>query len=190
MSIDKAFSLFPVLETDRLILRRLEKYDAPNMFSYFSKDEVTEYYDLESFTSEIQASELIERFITRYEEKKQIRWAITLKESDELIGTCGFHAIEPEHWKAEIGYELHPSFWGKGIMTEAVSTVIQYGFNVMSLNRIEAFYDPRNISSARVLEKCGFEYEGILKKRYFEKGQFVDAAIAGILKENYLKSSY
>ena len=188
MSIDKAFSLFPVLKTDRLILRSLEKRDVPNMFSYFSKDEVTKYYDLESFTSENQANELIERFITRYEKKKQIRWAITLEEYDELIGTCGFHAIEPEHWKAEIGYELHPSFWGKGIMTEAVAAVIQYAFNEMELNRIEAFYDPRNKSSARVLEKCGFENEGILKKRYFEKGQFVDAAIASILKENYLKS--
>ncbi len=189
MAIDQAFSSFPVLKTDRLILRKLKKTDVPNMFSYFSQEEVTKYYDLESFTSEKQAEELIERFFNRYEEKKQIRWAITLKESDELIGTCGFHSIEPEHRKAEIGYELHPTFWGKSIMTEAVSAIIQFGFNEMTLNRIEALYDPRNMSSGRVLEKCGFEYEGVMRKRYFEKGKFVDAAIAAILNENNLKSS-
>jgi len=190
MGIDKAFSSFPILETENLVLRKVEISDAPNMFSYFSNDEVTKYYDLDSFTVEKEATDLIERFLTRYEDKKQIRWAITLKESNQLIGTCGFHAIEAEHSKVEIGYELHPSFWGQGIMTEVIAAVISYGFNEMELNRIEAFYDPQNISSSKVLEKNGFEKEGILKKRYFEKGKFVDAAICAILKESYFKSSF
>lgn len=185
MSIDKAFVTFPQLETEKLILRKLDLHDAPNMFSYFSKDEVTEFYDLETFTSEKQADELIKRFATRYEAKKQIRWAITLREVDQLIGTIGFHAIETEHWKAEIGYELHPTYWGKGIMSEVIAAVIRYGFNEMKLNRIEAFYDPKNFSSGRVLEKNGFKYEGTLKQRYFEKGKFVDAAIRAIIKEDY-----
>ncbi|WP_102274144.1 GNAT family N-acetyltransferase [Cytobacillus massiliigabonensis] len=185
MGIETAFLEFPLLETDRLLLREIYLYDAPNMFSYFSKDEVTKYYDLESFTSEKEAEDLIRRFQQRYSERKQIRWAITLRDnSDQLIGTCGFHAIEEEHYKAEIGYELHPDFWGQGIMTEVIEAVIQYGFKSMQLNRIEAFYDPRNGSSGRVLEKNGFEFEGILKKRYFEKGKFVDAAVSAILNEN------
>ncbi|KOP84162.1 GNAT family N-acetyltransferase [Cytobacillus solani] len=183
MGIETAFLDFPLLETDRLLLREIRLSDAPNMYSYFSKDEVTEYYDLESFTSEKQAEDLIHRFHQRYSERKQIRWAITLKDNDQLIGTCGFHAIEEEHYKAEIGYELHPNFWGQGIMTEVITAVIHYGFNNMLLNRIEAFYDPRNGSSGRVLEKNGFIFEGVLKKRYFEKGKFVDAAISAILKD-------
>lgn len=184
MGFDQAFADFPQLETDRVRLRKLKLTDAPSMFSYFSKDEVTKYYDLDTFISVKQAEELIERLLYRYEMRKQIRWAIVLKETDQLIGTCGFHAIEEEHWKAEIGYELHPDFWGKGIMTEVIQAAIQYGFNEIGLNRIEAFYDPENISSARVLEKNGFIYEGLLRKRFFEKGKFVDGAISAIINED------
>ncbi|MED3574691.1 GNAT family protein [Cytobacillus praedii] len=184
MGVEMAFIDFPLLETDRLLLREIRLSDAPNMYSYFSKDEVTKYYNLESFTSEKQAEDLIHRFHQRYSERKQIRWAITLKEKDQLIGTCGFHAVEEKHRKVEIGYELHPDFWRQGIMTEVIEAIIQYGFNHMQLNRIEAFYDPRNESSGRVLEKNGFEVEGVLKKRYFENGKFVDAAISAILNEN------
>lgn len=181
--METAFLNFPQLETDRLLLREINLSDAPNMYSYFSRDEVTKFYDLESFTSEKQAENLIHKFHQRYSEKKQIRWAITLNDNNQLIGTCGFHAIEAEHYKAEIGYELHPNYWGQGIMTEVIGAVIRYGFSNMKLNRIEAFYDPRNISSGRVLEKNGFVFEGVLKKRYFEKGEFVDAAISAILNE-------
>lgn len=181
--METAFLNFPQLETDRLLLREINLNDAPNMYSYFSRDEVTEFYDLESFTSEKQAENLIHKFHQRYSEKKQIRWAITLNDNNQLIGTCGFHAIEEEHSKAEIGYELHPNYWGQGIMTEVIGAVIRYGFNNMLLNRIEAFYDPRNTSSGRVLEKNGFVFEGVMKKRYFEKGEFVDAAISAILNE-------
>lgn len=184
MGFNKAFAEFPSLETRRVILRKLQLSDASNMFDIFSKDEVTKYYDLDTFTSIKQAEELIERLLYRYENRKQIRWAIVLKETEQFIGTCGFHAIEEEHWKAEIGYELHPDSWGQGIMTEVIKAVIQYGFKEIGLNRIEAFYDPENISSARVLEKNGFEYEGLLKKRFFEKGKFVDGAIAAIIKED------
>ncbi|MBS4190810.1 GNAT family N-acetyltransferase [Bacillus sp. FJAT-49705] len=185
MHFERTFAEFPELETEKVILRKLQMSDAPRMFSYFSKDEVTKFYDLDTFTSEIQAADLIERLLNRYHERKQIRWAIVLKETGLFIGTCGFHAIEEEHWKAEIGYELHPDHWGQGTMTEVIGAVIQYGFNEMKLNRIEAFYDPQNISSGRVLEKNGFVYEGVLKKRFFEKGKFVDAAISAIIKDNF-----
>lgn len=184
MGFHNAFAIFPQLETEKVILRKLQMSDAPSIFCYFSKDEVTKYYDLDTFTSEKQAEELIESLFYRYRVRKQIRWAIVLKETGTVIGTCGFHSIEEEHWKAEIWYDLHPAHWGQGIMTEVIKTVVQYGFNEMGLNRIEAFYDPRNISSFRVLEKSGFEFEGVLKKRFFVKGKFVDGAIAGILKEN------
>ncbi|PLR83197.1 GNAT family N-acetyltransferase [Bacillus sp. V33-4] len=181
-----AFEKFPILETNRLYLREVRLEDAPAMFSYFSKNEVTEYYDLASFTDEQQAVDLIQRLQQRYRTGEQLRWAVDLKEQPEqLIGTCGFHAIEPEHFKAEIGYELHPDFWNKGIMAEVIQQIVHYGFKEMGLNRIEAFYDPANAASRRVLEKNGFEYEGILKKRFFEKGQFVDAAISAIVNDSH-----
>lgn len=183
MGFSQAFAEFPELETDRVILRKLQIEDALGMFSYFSKDIVTEFYDLDTFTSVKQAEELINRLLLRYEMGKQIRWAIVLKDTMEFIGTCGFHSIEEENWKAEIGYELHPDYWSQGIMTEVIKTVVEYGFHEIGLNRIEALYDPRNLASAKVLEKNRFEYEGLLKKRFFEKGKFVDGAISAIIKE-------
>lgn len=183
MGWDEAFEEFPVLDTERFRLRKIELTDASNMYSYFSQDRVTEFYDLETFSSKQQAVELIESLLFRYQSRKQIRWGIARKENNELIGTCGFHALEKDHFKAEIGYELHPDYWGSGVMAEVIAKVVNYGFNEMGLNRIEAFYDPLNHASRRVLEKNGFEFEGILRKRFFEKGKFVDAAISALLKE-------
>lgn len=182
MGFNMAFANFPQLETERVILRKLLMSDAQGIFSYFSKDEVTEYYDLDTFTTEKQAEDLIESLLYKYEVRNQIRWAVVLKETGRFIGTCGFHEIEEDHLKAEIGYELHPDYWGKGIMAEVIKTIVQYGLNELGLNRIEAFYDPRNIASSKVLEKNGFEKEGLLKKRYLKKGKFVDCAISAIVK--------
>lgn len=177
------FTVFPLLATKGFLLRKIKVSDAPNMFDYFSRKEVVEYYDVELLTSQQQAIELIEGLLYRYNAGKQIRWGITLKDKAGIIGTCGFHSIELEHQKAEIGYELHPDYWGRGIMTEIIQKIVEYGFNNMDLNRIEAFYNPLNHASRRVLEKNGFQYEGTLRERFLVNGKFVDAAIAAILKE-------
>lgn len=182
MGINTPFEVFPVLETERFRLREIELSDAANMFNYFSRDEVTEFYDLDTFTSVQQAIELVESLKYRYQSKRQIRWGITLINDNEIIGSCGLHAIEPEHYKAEIGYELHPDFWGKGVMTEVINRIVEYGFKEMNLNRIEALYNPLNTASQKVLEKNGFKFEGILRNRFFGKGRFLDAAVSSILK--------
>ena len=190
MGWDAAFEVFPVLETQRFILRKIELTDAKSMFSYFSRDEVTEFYDLETFTSVQEAIELIQSLLYRYRERKQIRWGIQPKQHEEVIGSCGFHALELEHFKAEIGYELHPDYWGQGVMTEVIQKVLEFGFTNLELNRVEAFYDHFNHASRKVLEKSGFHFEGILRNRFYEKGKFVDAAISAILKDDYLKLNF
>lgn len=178
---------FPLLETERLLLRQLNKEDSSDLYEYFSKDEVTKYYDLESFIEIRQAEELIHTWNMRYQEKKGIRWGITIKSDDKVIGTCGFHNWSDEHFKAEIGYELTPEFWKQGIMTEALNAILTYGFNVLEFNRIEAFIDPDNQSSRKLLEKVGLMEEGYLKEYFYEKNQFVDAVIFAVLKKGYRK---
>ncbi|SDS12259.1 ribosomal-protein-alanine N-acetyltransferase [Paenibacillaceae bacterium GAS479] len=160
---------FVALNTPRLHLRRLKLEDAPDMYAYFSLDEVTEYYDLETFTELRQAEEQIRRFNERIDSGISLRWGITLRGEDRLIGTCGYHNWQREHSRAEIGYELHPHFWQKGYMTEAVSAILEFGFESMGLNRAEAFIDPDNISSRRLLEKCGLKEEGLLRDYFFER---------------------
>jgi ribosomal-protein-alanine N-acetyltransferase len=173
---------FPELETERLLLRQLGQEDAQHLFHYFSLDVVTEYYDLESFKELEQAVSLIRSWNQRFENGEGIRWGITLKTENRVIGTCGFHNWMKEHYKAEIGYELTPEYWRKGIMTEAIEEIVQFGFKELGLNRIEAFIDPENISSRKLLEKTGLKEEGLLKDCFFEKNRFVDAVIFAILK--------
>lgn len=182
----KVLQSFPVLETERFILRKLETEDAQEVFDYFSKDEVTKYYDLESFTDIKQAVELIERWGMRFEEEKGYRWGIALKENDKIIGSCGYHNWDKEHFKAEIGFEVAPAFWRKGVMSEVIKPVLKFGFENMELNRIEAFYDPENIASKTCLEKAGFVYEGTLRQAAFEKGKFCHASVCSLLREEFL----
>ncbi|MDB5083290.1 MAG: acetyltransferase, partial [Bacilli bacterium] len=138
---------FPRFETERLVLRQLKQEDSEDLFHYFSHDEVTEYYDLESFKEIKQAEQLILNWNQRFESNQGIRWGISFKSRDTIIGTCGFHNWMKEHFKIEIGYELDPKYWLKGIMTEAVNEIIKFGFDELGLNRIEAFIDPANSSS-------------------------------------------
>ena len=181
------FNEFPTLQTDRLILRSLHFTDAPALFDYFSRDEVTEFYDLPTFQSIDEARELLLAWQERYQQDNAIRWAIAfIERPDQLIGTCGFHNFSTENARAEIGYELHPDFWQSGIMTEAVKAIIPFGFNAFNLHRIEAFIDPSNISSRRLLTKVGLQSEGILRDYFFEKEKFVDAEIFSLLKRDFI----
>lgn len=178
-------SSFPVIQSDRLLLRQLRLDDSRDLFHYFSLDEVTEYYDLESFKDVKQAEQLIQSWNQRFESNQGIRWGITLNSESRIIGTCGFHNWMKEHDKAEIGYELAPEYWRKGIMTEAIREILKFGFTNLGLNRIEAFIDPENISSRKLLAKVGFREEGLLKECFYEKNRFVDAVIFAILRKQF-----
>lgn len=178
---------FPILTTERLVLRKLKPEDADDLYRYFSLDEVTEFLDLDTFQTVEQAGELIRIWNQRFEDGQGIRWGIALKEDDRLIGTCGFHHWMKAHYKAEIGYELSPEYWRKGIMTEAIGGILAFGFRVWGLNRIEAFIDPRNVASRKLLEKLGLKEEGVLRECFFEKNRFVDAVLFAILRKEYMK---
>ncbi|WP_028595341.1 GNAT family N-acetyltransferase [Paenibacillus assamensis] len=175
---------FPTLETERLILGELRSEDAVDVFHYFSKDEVTQFYDLESFTEVKQAENLITNWNNRYNNQQGIRWGIVLKTEKRVIGTCGYHNWSSIHYRAEIGYELSPEYWRQGIMFEALSRVISYGFEELELNRIGALVYPHNIGSRNLLISSGFSEEGILKDYYLKKDRFVDAVIFSTINKN------
>jgi [ribosomal protein S5]-alanine N-acetyltransferase len=186
--IDGAFTgEFPIIETERLLLRKPEADDIPKLYSIFSNPETTRFYDVEPFRSVSEAEDLLESLLWRYSMEKQIRWAICWKEDKTLLGTCGYHAVEKLHHKAEIGYELHPEAWGKGVMSEALDAIIRYGFICMDLNRIEAVYLPENAASKKLLEKKGFKIEGLLRKRFVHRGVYEDAVTSALLQEEYTK---
>jgi [ribosomal protein S5]-alanine N-acetyltransferase len=176
-------NIFPVLETKRLILREIHVGDRDAMFAVFSDPVLMKYYNMQPIVSMEQAEEILHRLKDNFYKQTQIRWAIVEKESDSFIGTCGFHAIDQKHDKAEIGYELDSTAHGMGYMAEAVNEIIRFGFEELFLNRIEAFYHPHNIASHNVLSRAGFAVEGVLRQRYKMNDVYVDMNIASILRE-------
>lgn len=177
---------FPKLETDRLILRQMTLEDVPALFKIWSDPEVTKYINITAFKEESQAREMIELLNRLAEEKKAIRWAITLKEDQKVIGSGGFNTwLKEEAFRGEIGYDLDRGYWGRGIMTEVLRALISFGFGPMKLNRIEAMVEPENIASIKLLKKNGFWEEGLLREYQVSKEKFIDLQIFSLLKREY-----
>jgi ribosomal-protein-alanine N-acetyltransferase len=134
MSIDSVFHSFPQLETNRLVLRRMQVTDADAIFRILADDEVTRYYDDATFTAVSQASDQIKAWENGFINKRCIRWGITRKDDHALLGSCGHYGFHTWHMRASIGYELARPFWRQGIMTEALTAIIDLGFKEMGLN--------------------------------------------------------
>jgi ribosomal-protein-alanine N-acetyltransferase len=183
---DVTFHTFPHLETARLHLRRILASDANALFRVLADESVTQFYDEDAFTDISQALDQIEAWDSGYHRHSCIRWGITLMGTGDVIGSCGFYGIHIRHRRAGIGFELARDFWRQGIMTEALSAVIAYGFDELELNRIEAVVMPGNVASIAMLGKLGFRNEGLLEayERWGSKG-FVNLYILALLRKTW-----
>ena len=171
------FSPFTILETERLILRRVLPSDVKEMFELRSNPETMKYIPRPLLTNHEEALAHIQMMEDKIETNEGINWAITLKGDDKMLGVIGHYRIKPEHYRAEVGYMILPEYHGKGITTEAVQCVVDYGFNTMQLHSIEGVIDPENEASQRVLQKCGFVKEAHFKENEFYDGKFIDAVV-------------
>lgn len=167
---------FPLLQTDRLTLRSVSGSDASAIFRLYSDAGVMKQRGEPLFENVTEADKLIFYWRKLFAEENGLRWGIVLKSNERLIGTLGFKKVEHQHFRADIGYELDPECWNKGIMTEAVKVVTDFGFEKMNLHSIEANITPDHFASRRVLEKLGFEQEAHFKENYYYKGWW-DSAI-------------
>ena len=93
------------------------------------------------------------------------------------MGNCGYHTWWLDHNKAELGYWLNERSRGKGYMTEALETIIKFGFNEMNLHRIEAYINPDNLSSRKLVEKLGFSEEGMIRENYRINGKYLEQCV-------------
>lgn len=185
MIIEDIFDTLPILETRRLILRKMTLEDALDMYEYASDPEVTKYVTWDYHRSIDDSIRFLKSTIQKYVNKEVSEWGIIYKESDKFIGTCGYLWWNPSLSHAEIGYALSRKYWNKGLMAEAVKEVIRYGFEKMILNRIEARCRVENIASQRVMEKVGMKFEGIMREVLFAKGFYYDLKVYSILKREY-----
>jgi len=150
------FSLFPNLTTDRLNLRQLQFSDDETIAALRSHPLVNEFLDRPNTITPAAARQFIEKTHRNTRESTSIYWAIAPKEQDNLIGTLCLWNFSSDHYTAEIGYELHPDFQRKGIMQEAVTAAIDYGFQQLGLYTISAVLSANNLKSLRLLARNGF----------------------------------
>jgi len=166
----EALDVFPALETDRLLLRAPASADAPALFRLYSDARIMRYRGEPLFSGVQEAEALIEKWTALFAEKKGLRWAITLKGDNALIGTAGYKRLVEMQFRGEIGYELDPVRWNRGLMTEALRAVTAWGFRAYGLHSIEANIAPGNAASRRVLEKLGFVQEAHFRQNYYFEG--------------------
>jgi ribosomal-protein-alanine N-acetyltransferase len=179
------FLPFPLLKTQRLILRQVNVNDADAILSLRSNDEVMRYIPRPYLKNKDEALGLITLFDDKIESGVAVNWGICyLDEPDKLLGIIGYYRMKPEHYRAEVGYMLFPEYHGKGIGSEALQKVIQYGFNEMKLHSIEAILDPENKGSEKVLIKNGFVKEGHFIENEFYEGRFLDTLIYSKLNKS------
>ena len=179
------YDVFKEILTPRLLIRKLSNDDAEDVFRVSSNPNVSKYVLWDTHRSILDSRSMIRVIQRAYRNEEPASLAIVLRETDQVIGTIGFIWIDHEHNSAEIGYSLGEPYWNKGYMTEALNAMLQFGFEKLYLNRIEACFDVRNTASGRVMEKCGMQREGILRKKLYNKGKYIDVEMWSILMEDY-----
>jgi ribosomal-protein-alanine N-acetyltransferase len=178
-------TIFPRLETERLILREIVSADADDLFHIFSDAETMRYWSCRPYTSVEQARSLIADTAEAMHCGAGIHWAITLRSDERLIGKCGYNEWRNRHRRGNISYIIAREHWGKGIVSEALRAVLDYGFDHMNLHSVEAAVTPGNDASARILERLGFRLEGHLRESFWADDMFVDSLIYSLLRRDW-----
>ncbi|RLD21449.1 MAG: N-acetyltransferase [Bacteroidetes bacterium] len=161
-----------IINTERLQLREIVDSDLENIFNGLSNEDVTKYYAV-SFSSLEETKTQMEWYKNLRHEKTGIWWAICSKDHQIFYGAIGYNDLDQEHQKAEIGFWLLPQFWRQGFIKEALSPVIDYGFTILNLHRIEAFVESGNEASSRMLKSKSFNYEGTLRECELKSNHFI-----------------
>jgi len=181
------FNPFPQMQTERLHIRRLTAADTDNMFLLRSNKEAMKYIGRPIPTEKKEVEDLIKKINDNIQSNTGIVWGISLKNEPALIGTIGFHRIEIENYRAEVGYMLMPDYWHQGFMDEVLEEVLTFGFMQLNFHSIEAKIDPGNTKSRNILLKKGFIKEAYYKENFYFNGKFLDSEIYSLLKSNFIK---
>ena len=180
------YSSFPIIETERLLLRRMTDDDAPAILAEFGDPRVLEHLDPDPPVTDIESALSFLHWLDgMFTAKTALRWAITLHDSGTMIGTCGFHRWDLKNRRAEIGYDLQTAYWRQGYAAEATRAMMRFCFSELNLHRLEADCNEGNIGSAAVLEKCGFTYEGLWRHKFFEHDMWINLKQYSILETEY-----
>jgi ribosomal-protein-alanine N-acetyltransferase len=179
--------IFRELDAVEYKLVRLTDERAPEMFLLRSNEKAMQYIERARPSSIDDIYELIKTLEEDFVENRSIIWAIIYTPTNELAGTIGYYRMQPQHFRAELGYMLFPNFWGKGVMSKCIKVVIDFGFNDMQLHSIEADINPANEGSRKILQKFGFRSEAYFRENFYFNGVFMDTEVFSLLKSEYYK---
>ena len=181
------FSRIPTLETPRLILRGMRVSDAADMYAYAKDPAVTEFLTWYPHASEEETRQYLTYVGQRYRTGDFYDWSVVDRESGHMIGTCGFTSFNCPADSGEIGYVLNPDYRGRGLATEAVRRVLAFGFEELSLHRIEAHFIQGNHASRRLMERVGMTFEGFSRESMKIKGQYRTIGTCAVLRGEFEK---
>ena len=173
------------IETDRLLLRKFAYEDAGSMLNnWVADDSVQHMYGEPSYKTIDAVNSLLDKYIGGYNDDHYFRWAVIEKESGECIGQIAYFLVDKNNHFGEIEYCIGKAFQGRGYASEATRAVIDYGFDRIGFHKVQICVRPSNISSRRVIEKCGFEYEGSLRDYFYMDGKYEDRMYFSIIRKD------
>lgn len=172
--------IFPILKTERCLLRQFNENDLENIFKGLSHPDIIKYYGVNYTTLEATKAQL-EFFADLEKNETGIWWAICSLDNTEFYGAGGFNNLSKEHKKAEIGFWLLTEYWSKGLMTEVMPVICDYGFNNLCLHRIEGFVENDNLLCKKAMNKLHFELEGTMKDCEVKNGKFISLDIYALI---------
>lgn len=172
---------FPIIKTERLLMRQFIESDIDNVFKGLSDPDIIKYYGI-SFDSLEATKEQMNWFSNLEKEESGIWWAICSLDNKIFYGAGGLNSLIKEYKKAEIGFWLLTDFWRKGIMKEAMPLICNYGFESLKLHRIEGFVDSENINCKSAMNKLNFQHEGTMRDCEIKDGRFISLDIYAKIK--------
>lgn len=174
------------IETDRLILRQFEYTDDEAMLKYWIADEkIQSLYREPVYSTKEEVKALLDKYISSYENNDYYRWAIVDKKTQDCIGQIAYYYVDNNNNFAEIEYCISSEFQCKGLATEATKSVIAYGFDRINLNRVQICTMSINSASKRVIEKCGFTYEGTLRDYFYINDEYIGRLYFSMLRDEF-----
>ena len=178
----------PLLHTARLRLRPFTDADADSLFALHSSTRVMRYWDSPPWNERSRSERFIAICRKVADEGSGVRVAIDRASDGAFVGWCALSAWDEVHRSASLGYCLDDAVWGHGYATEAAHALLQWAFDTLDLNRVQAETDTRNVASARVLEKIGFVHEGTLREECIVNGEVSDTWVFGLIRREWQPS--
>ncbi len=175
----------PTIDAPRVRLRWLTVRDVDAVFAVFSDDRMMRYWSTPAMKERAEAEAYVARIHEGFGGKSLFQWGVERKDDGRVMGTCTLFHIDAVNMRAELGYCLGSAYWSQGYMREALAALIGFSFGTLRLRRLEADVDPRNENSLRILDKLGFQREGLLRERWNVGDEIQDTAFLGLLAKEW-----